>query len=187
MRKNCKSCGAPLSDKKCDYCGNINHFRGKKSQQPIDTSSYDTLQNNDPPQADIPRENEPEIEARATSQNKLAINNVTGVFAIINAMLLTLYNLFLYGNIANSYTTTDTEYLILGLALFAIIIFMVIALILHIVGLVKSKKHGIPIVGHVLGITGVAITILTVTLFSFISIILFFIAAILILTQGSTT
>jgi len=196
MRKNCKSCGAPLSDRKCDYCGTTNNYRGKNSKQSTDTLSYDNSQDNDAhhyeipqndiPQDDIPENIEPDIDERIPSQDKLAINNVAGIFAIINAMLLTFYNLFLYGNIANSSMTTDTEYLILGFALFAVIILMVIALVLHIVGLVRSKRNGIPIAGHVLGLIGVAVTLLTITLFSIISIILFFIAAFLILTRKNT-
>ena len=164
MRANCKSCGAPLHNEKCDYCGTI---YGKSRQTPQQSSS--TL-NHNIPQSDMENINPPSL-----TQNRLTINTVAGVLAIINVMVIAFYNMYLLSLTSN--------YLMLGLLAIAIILLMITALVIHIIGLVNSKKHGIPITGHILGIIGAAIVLLTLTILSFLSIILFFIAAIIIFTQ----
>ena len=169
MRTTCKSCGAPLHSKKCEYCGAVYSENQQIPEQVTSNLDYDK------PKSKVENTNNTPL----INKNKLTINTVTGIFAIINVIVLSFYNTFLL----TGYEGTEAESIMLGLLLFTILLMMIAALVLHIVGLVKSKKHGISIVGHILGIIGAAITLLTFTLLSVISIILFLLAAIFILQQ----
>jgi len=170
MRTNCKSCGAPLNEKKCDYCGTV-HNDWRQTVQA--TASYENPQNLDTPQNNVENFDVP------IAKNKLAINTFAGIFAGINVLVLTYYNSFLLGD----RMPTDDQTTMLGFLIFAILAMMIVALVIHIIGLVRSRKHGIAIAGHVLGIIGSLITLLTLTILSFLSIVLFFLATILILQQ----
>jgi len=172
MNKKCKLCGAPLNpdENKCDYCGKVH---GVTEQSTIPVSHQ--------PQNDIP-----DLDwDQASTKSKLAINIVAGIFAAINVVVLALYTVFFWNLIISATTTvlTDNEYAMIGLAVIGVFGLMITSLVLHIVGLVQSKKHGISVVGHVLGLVGVGITLITVTMLSFVSIILLFLAAIFTLIQ----
>ena len=178
MSKRCKACGAPLHNERCDYCGTTTRNKSKPqksvtqqpapqqstSQQLTNTLNYDIPQNS------------------MAVNNKLTINKVAGIIAVINVMVLTTYNIFLFGAI-NVSRSTETVYLIIGLSGVIGFLLMIASLVIHIVGLVQSRKHGISTVGHILGIIGAGIALLTLTMLSFISVILFFLAAIFILMQ----
>ena len=170
MRTICKACGAPLHSDKCDYCGAIYKENRRTPQPSTNDINYD-----------IPQSNLGDIEEASQSNiNKIAINTSVGVFSIINSIFLIVYNILLF-RVLDTPIATDTEYLMIGLLFIAALLLMIVALILYIISLIRSRKHNIPITGHILGIVGVAITLLTLTFFSFISIILFFLAAIFIL------
>ena len=167
MRTICKACGAPLHNEKCEYCGAIYKENRQTSQQPNTINDENT-------QSNMENINDP-----LTTKNKLAINTAAGILAAINAIILTFYNPFLL----SGYEGTEAASIMLGLLIFIILLLMIVALVLHIIGLVRSKKHGISIVGHILGIIGALVTLLTITILSLISIILFFLSAIFTLRQ----
>jgi len=171
MRTSCKSCGAPLNSRKCDYCGIVHSDWKQDPQQSTDNLNYDAPYDNN-----FPQNNMSDFDVPQTAKHKLGINTASGVFAIINAIVLFFYTRFLWSETA--LTSTNTNYSMLGLTFIIIIILMITALILHIIGLAQSKKMGISVAGHILGIIAAVITLLTLTFFSFISIILFILAAI---------
>ena len=180
MRTTCKSCGAPLDSRKCEYCGTV-HSDWHAPEQSTDSLNYDTdTLSYDTPKGysqnyDIPQNKATNFDMPVTTKNKLAFNTGVGIFSIINVIVLTIYNALLFG--------TTHNYTLLGF--FVIIIFasMIAALVLYIIGLSRSKKQGISIAGHVLGIIGAGITLLTLTFLSGLTIILFVLAAIFILGQ----
>jgi len=173
MNKKCKLCGAPLNldNSRCDYCGTTHDT----TEQSTNTLNHHSPQNNIP---DLDWSSTP-------TRNRLTINVVAGAFAAVNVVVLAFYTIFFWSTIMTSMNTflTENEYAMLGLAVIGVFGLMITSLILHIIGLVQSRKHGISIVGHVLGLVSVGIMIITVTMFSFISIILFFLAAIFTLIQ----
>jgi len=77
----------------------------------------------------------------------------------------------------------EADFAVLGILGILIYCLMITSLILHIVGLIQSRKHGISIAGHVLGIIGASLTMLTITVLSFVSVILFLLSAIFTLMQ----
>jgi len=175
MRTSCKSCGAPLNSKKCDYCGIIHNDWTQDSQQSTDNLNYDAPYDNN-----FSQNNMTDIDVPQTAKhNKLGINTASGIFAIVNAVVLFFYTRFLWSEIA----LASANYIMIGFIFFMIIILMIAALIIHIIALVQSKKKGISVAGHILGIIAAVITLLTLTLFSFVSIILFILAAIFNLRQ----
>ena len=167
MRTICKACGAPLQNEKCD-CFGTTYRENQTPQQPTNTLNYIL-------QCIMPNIDE----SQTSSQNELSINIAAGVFTVFNFIVLTIYNshLFISMEITDSHVSAEAD------GFLTILLLMIAALVLHIIGLVRSRKHSIPIAGHILGIVGAVITIFTITLLSFISIILFFLAAIIILRK----
>ncbi|GIN85800.1 hypothetical protein J6TS2_21860 [Heyndrickxia sporothermodurans] len=96
-------------------------------------------------------------------KRKLKINVFAGIFDIINAFLIMIsWAVVLFAAVGEAVSNGDGH--ITG-GVGGFFYFMVaIGLILHIIGLVKSKKSGISIVGHVLGIIGCACFIITMVL-----------------------
>ena len=182
MRRKCRTCGAPLESNKCDYCGSI-HGANKKGlesepstadlnenlpsyETPI-SSSYQDIQDDD-------NMGFPEGEKR-----KLAINSVAGAFAVVNvftlgALWIAIINLAITEG--RGMPVTDMHFGILGLTYLLAFTFVIVALILHIVGSVKSKKVEIMTTGHTLGIIACSISLISLLFLSFVSIILFIIA-----------
>ena len=197
MQKKCKTCSAPLLNERCDYCGTVH---GENKQTTTDSnqeiwSNNEMWQGNNPStnhsSSNTPHHHAPHHQM-PTTVKKLTLNNVAGFFAVLNVVVLTFYNIFFWRLVMDeinfgSLGPTETQFAMLGLFIFLLFALTIATLVLHIVGIVQSKKHGISITGHVLGLVGVGITILSVTIFSIVSIILFLLAAIFSFMQKNVT
>ena len=159
----CRKCGceAPEGILRCFICDTKQHGGNRKSKADV---SADPNSSND-----------------KSSKKKSA----TGILAIINVVILIPYNVVFRAPeiLVTAREITDDESTMLGFYLIKIFILMIVSSILHIVGLISSNKQGISMKGHVLGIVGAVITMASLTVFSFISIVLFILAAIFIFKQ----
>ena len=119
------------------------------------------------------------------TRKKLAINLVAGIMDIVNIFLLSGSGIFI---IMASVMTMDTgasdeTYVLIGLFYIASMIMAIAGLVLHIVALVQSKKVGISITGHVLGIVAYGVYIVSLAILGLPAIIVLVIAAIFTLMQ----
>jgi len=184
MPKKCRVCGAPLNTSKCDYC-RTEHSNPSETQ----ASQMDSFQNTQQDFFAEPQNNHPQYQPNYYTppvKDKLTINIVAGIFAIISAIVVIFYNIALWGTAIADVTggiVTEGDYLMIGLWLILLIVFAIISLVLHIVGLVQSKKNGIAISGHVLGIVASAVIFVTLTFLSIISVVLYALAAIFTIIQ----
>lgn len=195
MERNCKVCQATLISDKCDYCGTVNQKEGGHAQSAPtfeDFSSqptFDFESNTTTHQ----QNSYPSSYSDAYMPNrKLLFNTIVGIFAILCAGGIFIYNVFFWGMVATEISYGSVELLddqatLLFLFLILGFFFMIAALVLHIIGIVQSKRAGISVVGHVLGIVGVGVNVLTFSIFSFVSIILFILAGIFCLLQKNVT
>lgn len=177
MAAKCKTCGAKLefNESRCGYCGTVSATSGTGTQpqelqnQVMQENSYNQFNQSSQP-----------------TRNKLGINIAAGVFASINVILLIIYTFHFWGLIMaelDGLFIAEADFAVLGIFVILIYCLMIISLILHIVGLIQSRKHGISIAGHVLGIIGASLTMLTIAVLSFVSVILFLLSAIFTLMQ----
>lgn len=117
-------------------------------------------------------------------KRKLALNMWAAILDIVNAILFTT-SWFVVISAAFTETMADGD----GSKTSSIGMFFYImagiGLIIHIIGLVLSKKAGISIVGHILGIIGCACFLLT-ALLAFPAIVLLIIASIFCFMQKNT-
>ncbi|WP_409022645.1 transporter [Dellaglioa sp. P0083] len=118
---------------------------------------------------------------------KLKINTAAGTFDIINTILVAFSWLIVILTGINKSTVTShavsgTSTLTSGTAIFFYIM-LGIGLILHIVALVQSRKADISITGHVLGIIGCGLFLLSMV-FALPTFILLIIAAVFTLKQA---
>jgi len=114
-------------------------------------------------------------------KTKLKINTAAGILDIINAILfISSWFIVFTAAVGDAFSggTGSSAYAAGGF----FYIMAAIGLVLHIMGLVKSKKVGISIVGHILGITGCGIFLLAM-LFAFPAMVLMILAAIFTLMQ----
>ncbi len=112
-------------------------------------------------------------------KKRLTINNVTGVADIIMAFLIMIsWFAVLFAAVGDATTGTHATG---GVGSFFYIC-AGITLILHIIAWIKSKKAGISVVGHVLGIIGMACFLITMFL-AFPAFVLAILAAIFTLLQ----
>jgi hypothetical protein len=114
-------------------------------------------------------------------KTKLQINVWTGVIDIINAFLIMISWFVVLFSAVGEAATGGNGHVTGGVGTFFYIC-VGIGLALHIVALIKSKKAGISIVGHVLGIIGTAAFLLTMLL-AFPAFVLVVLAAIFTLIQ----
>lgn len=117
---------------------------------------------------------------------KLKINTAAGILDIINVLLVAgSWIIVLIGAISES--TVKSNGTITGSASGGVSVFFYImlglGLILHIIGLIQSKKADISITGHVLGIIGSALFLVSM-IFSLPTFILLIIAAVFTLKQA---
>ena len=178
MRKKCKTCGAPLEDIRCDYCGTV-HGDNRNDPQSATVNSNESHSGfettNSSPYQNIQNDDNTWFQ----DQRKLAINSVAGAFDIVNVVTLSAFWLAVINMLITERRglyVTNMQYGILGLTYLLAFIFVIVVLILHIVGAVKSKKAEIMITGHILGIVASSISIVSLLFLSFFSIILFIIA-----------
>ena len=195
MPKKCRVCGAPLDTNICHYCRTDHSGQQSETQANQMDSFQNTHQDHTGPQNNhenfnaMPQNHQNHYQPNHFAppvKDKLAINVVAGIFAIISALVAIFYNVSLWGTVAADMAgvfVTDHEYVVLVLILVLLVIFALISLVLHIVGLVQSKKNGISILGHVLGIVASAIVLITFTFLSFISILLYILAAVFAFIQ----
>ena len=115
-------------------------------------------------------------------KKKLGINTAGGIIDIIGAVLYLAAIFVLVGAAVNEAIGSGTDGSTEALAVF-FIIFAVVGLVLHIIGLVQSKKANIKITGHVLGIIGHGIYVLFGVFLSWAAMILCILAAIFTLMQ----
>ncbi|WP_010632800.1 hypothetical protein [Sporolactobacillus vineae] len=112
-------------------------------------------------------------------KKKLSINLATGIVDIVMAVLILIswFAVFAaaFGDVATGSHATG------GVGTFFYVC-AAITLVLHIVALIKSRKAGISIVGHVLGIVGMGCFLLTMFL-AFPALILAILAAVFTLIQ----
>lgn len=118
---------------------------------------------------------------------KLKINTAAGTFDIVNTILVAFsWVIVLLSGINKStvtaHTVTGTSSLSSSTAIFFYVM-LGIGLILHIVGLIQSKKADISITGHVLGIIGCGLFLLSM-IFALPTFILLILAAIYTLKQA---
>ena len=108
------------------------------------------------------------------NKRTLSINTTAGILDIILAIVsLIALPLVLAEGLSNGTTTMATFFWIL----------MAVGLALHIVGLNKSRKAQISIVGHILGIVGTGLYLGFGVLLSFPSLVLLILASIFTLMQ----
>ncbi|WP_167628969.1 hypothetical protein [Listeria valentina] len=114
-------------------------------------------------------------------RTKLKINTGAAIFDIINAIVFTSsWFVILFSAIGETAAGGDGS-TTSGVGMFFYIM-AGIGLILHIIGLVQSKKAGISIVGHILGIIGCACFVITAVL-AFPAIVLVIIASVFCFMQ----
>ena len=180
MATKCRSCGATLAPNEvmC-YCGIVSD----------ETTQLTTVQEDNFDQFSQPEHSSNFNQFSQPTKpfrSRLGINIAAGIFAALNIPLLVIHNIILWGVVLEEswgFYVSEARYILIGLFLIAAIVFSIVTLVLSIVGLVNSAKHGFGIAGHILGIIAAVIVILTVTLFSVVSIILFILAAIFMLIQ----
>ncbi|MBS4174209.1 transporter [Bacillus sp. FJAT-49736] len=114
-------------------------------------------------------------------KRKLKINVLAGIFDIINAfMIMISWGVVLFAAVGEA-AANGSGHVTGGVAAVFYVI-AIIGLILHIVGLVQSKKARISIVGHILGIIGCGCFVITMAL-AFPAFVLVVLAAIFTLRQ----
>ena len=137
-----------------------------------------------PPQPDALHEGEGESQ----ETGKVPIRKAAGIFAIMNVLILFVVFIFVVWGmvlIDESVILTDAQYTTIGLSYMLVYGLLITSLVLHIIGIGQSRKAGISIVGHVLGIIGSVISMLTLLILSPVSIILFiFAASFILLNKG---
>lgn len=112
-------------------------------------------------------------------KKKLKINTTSGIVDIVNAVLVSISWVVVLGvavdeaNAGGSSTvgTASFFYIMAG-----------VGLVLHIIGLIKSKKNGISIVGHVLGIVGCGVFLMSIA-FALPAFVLLILSAVFTLMQ----
>lgn len=114
-------------------------------------------------------------------KKKLGINILAGVVDIINAFLITISWAVVLTSAIGEAAAGGSGHVTGGVGAFFYIA-VGIGLVIHIVALVKSKKAGISIVGHILGIIGTACFLFTMLL-AFPALVLVILAAIFTLIQ----
>lgn len=114
---------------------------------------------------------------------KLGINTAAGVIDIIGAVIYLIAIFVLVGAaVSEVLTTGDTSSTELIRNLF--LVYAAVGVILHIVGLVQSKKVGIKLAGNILGIIGHAIYLLLGAAFGWLAMILVIISAVFTLKDN---
>ncbi|MBC1885415.1 hypothetical protein VL806_09860 [Listeria seeligeri] len=116
-------------------------------------------------------------------KTKLRINTTAAILDIINAILFTTsWFVVTFMAFSESFSGGDgSQTSGVGAFFYAM---AAIGLIIHIIGLVKSKKAGISIIGHILGIIGCACFAIT-ALLAFPAIVLLIIASVFCFRQQS--
>ena len=107
-------------------------------------------------------------------KKKLKINNAAGIVDIVNAVLVSVSWIVVLGANAGGSSTVGTAsffYIMAG-----------VGLVLHIIGLVQSKKNGISIIGHVIGIVGCGVFLMSIA-FALPAFVLLILAAVFTLMQ----
>ncbi|TGA96573.1 hypothetical protein E4665_14855 [Sporolactobacillus shoreae] len=115
----------------------------------------------------------------------LGINHLAGSLDIINALLaLIFYPVILIVGFGTDdpYTEFQSGLVVLGTLLFYLIFFGA-GLVIHIIGLVKSKKAGVSITGHILGILGTGCFLIAGLILAIPDVILLILAAIFTFIQ----
>ncbi|MBC1546687.1 hypothetical protein LAX75_10215 [Listeria cossartiae] len=112
---------------------------------------------------------------------KLGINTTAAIFDIINAILFTTsWFVITFMAFSESFAGGDGSQTS-GVGTFFYVM-AAVGLIIHIIGLVKSRKVGISIIGHILGIIGCACFVIT-SLLAFPAIVLLIIASVFCFRQ----
>ena len=112
-------------------------------------------------------------------KKKLKINNAAGIVDIVNAVLVSVSWIVVLGaavdeaNAGGSSTvgTASFFYIMVG-----------VGLVLHNIGLVQSKKNGISIICHVIGIVGCGVFLMSIA-FALPAFVLLTLAAVFTLMQ----
>ncbi|MFD1901725.1 transporter [Enterococcus termitis] len=116
-------------------------------------------------------------------KTKLPINLYAGILDIINAVLVALSWLILGTAFLGELAGVSGSVSITSLLVYGVI---ATGLALHIVGLIQSRKAGISIVGHILGVIAAGLFLLTMFL-ALPSFILFILSAVFTLIQKNVT
>lgn len=112
-------------------------------------------------------------------KKKLKINNAAGIVDIVNAVLVSVSWIVVLGAAVDEANAGGSS--TVGTASFFYIMAGV-GLVLHIIGLVKSKKVGISITGHVIGIVGCGVFLMSIA-FALPAFVLLILAAVFTLMQ----
>ena len=179
MAAKCKTCGASLefNETRCGYCGTVSTTSDTGTQTQPQAVHSQVMQDNNYNQFN---------QISPQTRNKLGINIAAGVFAAINFLVLIFYNFHFWGLVMmeiDGLFIADADFAMLGLFGLIVYMLMITSLVLHIIGLVQSRRNGISIAGHILGIVAAAVTMLTITIASIVSVLLFLLAAIFTLMQ----
>lgn len=106
-------------------------------------------------------------------KNRLALNTWTGILDIVNCVLFTVSWFVVFGEAFAEGTTNSGDF-------FYVMAWIGVAL--NIVALIQSKRHGISLVGSVLGIIGSAFYGFSAAL-AFPAIVVLIVAAVFIMLQ----
>ena len=112
-------------------------------------------------------------------KKKLKINNAAGIVDIVNAVLVSVSWIVVLGAAVDETNAGGSS--IVGTASFFYIM-VGVGLVLHIIGLVQSKKNGISIIGHVIGIVGCGVFLMSIA-FALPAFVLLILAAVFTLMQ----
>lgn len=112
-------------------------------------------------------------------KKKLKINNAAGIVDIVNAVLVSVSWIVVLGAAVDEANAGGSS--TVGTASFFYIMAGV-GLVLHIIGLVQSKKSGISIIGHVIGIVGCGVFLMSIA-FALPAFVLLILAAVFTLMQ----
>ena len=119
---------------------------------------------------------------KKTEKKKLGINTAAGIVDIVGAVLYLVALFVIVGAAINEVVGTTGEGSTQTIAT-VFMLFAIVGVVLHIVGLVQSKKVNLKITGHILGIVGHGIYVLLSALMGWAAMILCILAAIFTLMQ----
>lgn len=114
---------------------------------------------------------------------KLGINTAGGILDIIGAIIYFLALFVIVGSAVGEAFASGTVHTANGLATF-FLIYAAISVIVHVVGLIQSRKVGIKMTGNILGIIGHAVYLLLGASFGWIAMIIVIISAVFTLKDN---